>query len=329
MKKLMFLLISVLLVLSIQSIHSTNNVSFGFSVHGFNHLKGVVVENACSDWIRTDILWNGSYALGSYSCDCLGYKECNQKLLGILDYHTMNWSDTFTLDDWRTRVNETVRHYNNSIYAWEIWNEPNVYDYQYGYLENCSTYVDMLKEAYSIIKGINQSYIVVGSALSDTYDWEGTDDWEDWLIELTELGAHNYMDVWSIHLYSGQKFSGAIKEIYDAAKRPVWVTEIGHNATTYGEDGQADFLDNGLKSLVNGEVKPQLIFVYGLYGDFGVVDENYNHRASYNVFVKYACGEQESTEEKLWFESPQKIGALCFIVFIGCLFLYGVYGKFS
>lgn len=307
------------MVMPIYSI-SDSRIIYGFSVHGFNHLEGLISEQTGSEWIRTDIKYNGSHYLGTEQGDCLGYRVYGQKLLGILDYWTMNLSDTFTLADWNIRVNDTVRHYNDTIYAYEIWNEPNVYGFQYGYMDSTQHYYDMLKEAYQIIKDINSTFIVIAGSLSDIYEQPTGDNWEDWFTDLLTLGANNYCDVWSIHLYAGQKRAYAM-EIMNVTDKPTWVTETGYNITLNGENYQAEWLDHSLEALTTCANQPQLIFVYNLYGDFGVVNANYTHRANYNVYTSYSLA-PEKIEPIIWYQNPVIFGIMIMGIALGVIILW-------
>lgn len=319
----------VLLALPIVSC-SDSQVTYGISLHGFNHVKGVLVEQSGCEWIRTDVGWNGSFLLGlglwSGSGSCLGYADYGQKFLGILDCWTMNLSDTFTLSDWDTRVNDTLHHFGDSIQAYEIWNEPNVYEYQYGYLNNTEDtiehYFHMLRNASILIRAYNSSLVVVGGALGDIYvHWAG-ESWETWFTELLELGANEYVDVWSIHLYAGQKEAFVLEKMYALSGKPIWVTEIGYSVTQ-GEDVQADWVESCINRILASDVLPHVIMVYGLCGgdefEYGLVDADYNKRLVYDVYTSFACADDEDSG-LLWYQSPITFGIVVFGVMLGIYF---------
>jgi len=301
---------------------SDTQVTYGVCCHGFNHIKGLIVEQACSEWIRSDILWDDGFSFGG----CLGYAEYRQKILGILDYWTMNLSDTFTLSDWDDRVNDTLYYFGDGIQAYEVWNEPNVYEYQYGYLndtEAIAHYFDMLKNASDLIRAYNDTFVVVGGVFSDIYDYWAGDDWLDWFIPLMEMGANQYVDVWSIHLYAGKNEAFALEQIGALSGKPVWVTEVGYPSTD--ESVQAEWVETRFNNILASDVLPQILFHYELCGEYGLVDANYSKRKVFDVFTSFSCAEDEVSLR--WYQNPLIFGIVIFGVVFGLLFglLFGLY----
>lgn len=303
----------------ISPIYANTTVTYGFSLHGFNHLKALIVEQSNVEWVRSDIVYNGSWFVGDKG-DCINYRDYNQKILGIIDYWTMNQSKTWTFDDWSNRVNETVYHYGAKIEAYEIWNEPNVYEYQTGYLNDTNAinhYFNMLKNASQIIKGYNETLIVVGGVFSDIYDYPAGDNWETWFTSLLDLGANQYVDVWSIHLYAGQLEAYAIDRIHDLSGKPVWVTETGYKASE-GEDLQALWLENRLENIQEGNNLPQIVMVYELYGEYGLIDANYSKREAYHIFLSYSY--PKTPTPTIWYRKPENVIVFVIAVVLGLYF---------
>jgi hypothetical protein len=312
--------------LTLASVGRCNTVvTFGISVHGFSHVEGVIVEQSNSSWIRTDIHYNGSFTLGTEAGNCILCRKYGQKILGILDYWTLNLNISFTLTDWDNIVNATVYHYGDLIEAYEIWNEPNVYPFQYGYLNvsnDIEHYVTMLKNASSIIKGYNASLGVIGGALSDIYDYPVGDNWEGWFTGMLDLGADSYVDAWSIHLYAGQNEEYALTNMRGNSSRPIWVTETGYSVAVEGssEEYQAQWLHDRLTNIMNSRVLPDMVFVYTLSGDYGLLTANGSKRPSYSVFVDFAYAGSDCGSSAVWCQNLILFGLILVAVVVCLIF---------
>jgi hypothetical protein len=234
-------------------------------------------------WIRSD--WKLSSFMISWKNDM---KDMGIKVLGIINYATLNWKD-FNLTDWEKVVRNVVKSAPD-VPAWEIWNEPNAPNFKLGYMDGTpERYFDMLKIAYNIIKS-ETSALVVGPATGPASGWV------DWLRRLVNLGALDYLDVVSIHLYydtvqDNQRYLAQVRSI--VGDKPIWVTEIGKpSAITRTEE----FQDNYLKTNFNPEtgLDADKLFWYELVdnpslsnsteGYFGLVRSDYTFKPSYYSF---------------------------------------------
>ena len=156
---------------------------------------------------------------------------------------------SWTLSDWNANVTKVVNE-NPGTHVWEVWLEPQWY--QGGYLccsDNvtlmASHYFDMLRDAYSIIKAHDPNGIVVALGGSGFYpSGQGAENW-DWIWQFTSdvwgLGAGNYSDAISLHLFpgallnetawSGQSWqsivSGELRQYEELTGKPVWITAEG------------------------------------------------------------------------------------------------------
>jgi hypothetical protein len=137
------------------------------------------------------------------------------------------------INDWADYVKKTVLHYPH-IQHWEVWNEP---DGKFLTLPNlfqskAQVYTKLLKVAYEIIKSINPSIYVIGGCPTHSPS--------EWVDQIGECGALDYMDIFSFHNYSegipmdisSPSVSTELKLINAtfnkySKKFPIWETESG------------------------------------------------------------------------------------------------------
>ena len=113
-------------------------------------------------WVSCDVTFNPS-DISQWSQVYSLAEQYHLNVLGILDQHLMNYSDTFTLSDWSNAVTQAVNAYGNVVKTWEVWNEPNFSDNTLGYFNSSPrSYVTMLQTAYNDIKAIAPSDTVIG-----------------------------------------------------------------------------------------------------------------------------------------------------------------------
>jgi hypothetical protein len=203
------------------------------------------------------------------------------KPLAILSSMTMK-EQTFTLADWQNEVTVSVNSAPD-IPAWEIWNEPNLRMFQGGYQDGSPAhYMDMLRTAYSIIKAKNPNALVVGPGL---YTYDGV----AWLQSIINLGALNYLDVVSIHLYMNtvSENQAIVSQVGTMiGGKPLWVTEIGAESII-GETYQNSYLRNNLST---PGLTADKIFWFELADragegmTFGLVRTDYTYKPAYYSF---------------------------------------------
>lgn len=104
-----------------------------------------------------------------------------------------------TLAEWQANpafhqehLRSLVTRYKGKVKYWEILNEPNA---GHGQGMTAPIYVQFLKEAYGIIKGIDPEAKVVGPC--------GTSNYHDWTEEVLAAGGGQYLDILSFHNYIG------------------------------------------------------------------------------------------------------------------------------
>ncbi|MEM2145043.1 MAG: glycosyl hydrolase [Candidatus Jordarchaeaceae archaeon] len=277
---------------SSNSIYSSGIISYprvykyGVCFHAWvdynSHTKNIL-SNIGEIWIRSD--WKLTTFMYSWKNEM---KQMGNKILGIINYATLDWKN-FNLTDWERTVRNVVTNAPD-VPAWEIWNEPNAPNFKLGYMDGTPEhYFDMLKIAYNIIKNETEA-LVVGPATGPTSGWI------DWLQRLFALGALDYLDVVSIHLYydtvsDNQKFLTQIKSI--VGNKPIWITEIGKpSAITRNEEFQKMYLETNFAPKTG--LDADKLFWYELVdnpslsdsteGYFGLVRSDYTFKPSYYAF---------------------------------------------
>lgn len=202
------------------------------------------------------------------------------------------------MDDWLNYVQLAVERYDADgvddaedsprIGFWEVWNEPNVNSF-WPPAVDVPEYADLLQATYTTIKATDPTATVVLGGLSGP----GIDAHGDGFIpRLYELGAGDYFDVVSVHMYihptqgdladlqTSLEATRAILNIYDNEDKPIWLTEIGwsdaENAwgqPTASEGEIAAFLT----ALFHTELPVDAIFWYNFRNIFGRSPEVEHH----------------------------------------------------
>jgi len=273
---------------SIGAINYAIAYRYGVNFHAYaeyNSATKGILFNMGKMWIRSD--WKLTNFMNSWKDQM---KQMGIKVLGIINYATLNWKD-FNLTDWEQTVRSVVANAPD-VPAWEIWNEPNAPNFRLGYMDGTPEhYFDMLKIAYNIIKNESDA-LVVGPATGPTTD----PDWHEWLEDLIALGALDYLDVVSIHLYydtvdDNQDHLTQVKAL--VGNKPIWVTEIGKpSAITRTEEFQNMYLQTNFDPQTG--LNADKLFWYELVdnaglsgsteGYFGLVRSDYTFKPSYYSF---------------------------------------------
>ena len=180
-------------------------------------------------------------------------------------------SPNFKDSDYADYLEQILRRYPGKIEAIEVWNEP-AYS---GFLETSDPgrYTSMLKAAYTRIKQVDPSVIVVGGSLyGSVYNNP------DFLRGMYQNGAKDYFDVLGQHQYGDTparaSFWGSsappapyavlldsiknnivsIMQEYGDGAKPIWMTETGANTAT-GGNGVTEQQQAAVMSEVFGYLK--------------------------------------------------------------------------
>jgi hypothetical protein len=217
------------------------------------------------DCFRTDVDFNGSQvnAIATEAEEGVQY-------LGILDYETVgaqtspsgcaagcNW----TLATWNASIEKAIADYPD-VHSWEIYNEPIVGIFVGGY-ENgsASNYFNMIRSAYSIIKGHDRNATVVCFGGAQLFPPDTAAQEYQFYARVWGYGASKYCDAISLHIYSPsydlnqdvsqgttfmQWYGHTIGLYENMTKKPIWITETGIPsniaAASLSEQTQASFL---------------------------------------------------------------------------------------
>ena len=291
------------------------NITFGVDDGSMNYSQ---MKYAGEEGIRYDRL---DISLGpAFETYAENLTANNISILGIIDYRTMNVSFkningslectsncNWNLSEWNSTVRKALSEY-PMIHAWEIWNEPQLPEFQDGFNNgSVYNYYLMLKSAYSIIKSSNPNDTVLCLGGDNIYEG-GETPWlygYYWAEQLWGYGAVNYCSAISLHAYTGFEYlpsqapygGATIASIFNESLsmyenltgKPIWITEVGipsNNGTglqptlgnSYGK--QAEFLNQTFSLFA---AKP---YVHGIFWFEinGYADSPYNF--SFGLFSK-------------------------------------------
>lgn len=212
-------------------------------------------------WVRTDWVSAPDNLMVNYANSL---QENSIDLLAIIDINTFN-QQKVTLREWNNTVTQIVSSKDfNSVDAVEIWNEPN----GIAYIPS-STYYEMLKDAYVIIKNYS-SIPVVFAGISPNI--EG---WQTYLNEVfANENVEDYFDYMGLHLYDDMQTNlDILAFIKGLTSKPVWLTETGKPSINNVTE-QAQYIG----AIYEG-IAPEVskTFIYELYDGQGAepLEENY------------------------------------------------------
>lgn len=223
-------------------------------------------------WVRVDISWadiqdtnGGAYDWSVYDAAFAKAATYGIKIDGVIDYST-TWANSDTCNAipsnlcgqinpvlYASYAKAVVQHFGNKLGAVEIWNEPDL-DMFWLPGADAAAYTTLLKGAYTAIKSVNPSMLVISGGLSPGPSL-------DFTSQMYADGAKNYFDVAGYHPYSypvppsvTNKYSGwnllgvaassnvrAIMAANGDAGKSTWLTEVG--APTSGPRTQTTCTD--------------------------------------------------------------------------------------
>jgi Cellulase (glycosyl hydrolase family 5) len=155
--------------------------------------------------------------------------------------------------------------YAGKIGAYEIWNEPNGYQF-WSPSPDAAAYTELLKAAYPVIKAADPDAVVIAAGLGSVITFGSlTVDPVTYLQQMYDAGAAGYFDAVAFHPYLYTKMFStpsvypsapnnqveAMHEIMvangDGAKA-IWATEYGQPAGIVSEQSQADYIGDFLRT---------------------------------------------------------------------------------
>ena len=292
----------------------------GVLAHQMSPSQAQLLANSNISWVSGDVTFNPS-DISQWSQIYSLAQQNHLSLMGILDQHLMNYSNTFTLADWSNAVNQAVAAFGGFVKTWEIWNEPNYSDSALGYYNgSAQAYVAMLQTAYSDIKAAASSDTVIGLGGMPLYDSENqtvniyTQQAFAWATQVVQLGGMNYCDAIAVHAYpygqylaalAGSSFSYYTQQYQQLCGKPIWVTEVGTESfsTTWqaSETAQSQFLSQsyslfqglGVKAYMWYELCDNYTAIPN--SNFGLFSNNGNQKQAFDTFAAVANGSPTPT----------------------------------
>jgi len=212
-------------------------------------------------WVRFDIEWGDvQYSSPDHSTwtsyDTLvnAIAAHHLKGLGILLF-TPQWARTASCGggakcppanpaQFATFAAEVAARYKGKVQAWEVWNEPNNYDF-WATKTDCNAYTTLLKATYPAIKKVDPNAIVVSGGLAPENTDNNNISQMDFLSCIYNDGGKNYFDAMGDHSYTFpvlpssnstnmwaqmSETSPSLRSIMVAngdANKKIWITEFG------------------------------------------------------------------------------------------------------
>ena len=235
---------------------STRNTELGAAVDVVRNNWGDAVvlselfERGGYGWFRDGIeRITSKDSNGNYTISDAQFKRiADMKRGNIGTYFIINSPNGYTIpetdaeiDEFKKYLRDHVSKNKDLVDVWEIWNEPNITNFNPRKASIETLVNNVYKNAYEIIKEIDPTSIVLGCATADIA--------VDYIETVFKAGGLKYMDGVSCHPYdwSGAFNSGAfvsyatrLKELlkeYGAEDKPVWGTEFGFSTYPEGATG--------------------------------------------------------------------------------------------
>src|SRR5678816_4761215 len=149
-----------------------------------------------------------------------------------------------------------------TVPAWEITNEPEMK--WWGGPIPVATYMNMLREARSIIKAANADARLVGPAVGATSEGVA------YLQSLIDMGLLEFVDAISVHyyVYHQSQQLAEVKRIV-AGRKPIWITETGWTTADQegGEQAQRAYIQSHYdrtRGILGADPAVAVIFNYEL-----------------------------------------------------------------
>ncbi len=316
---LLFLLLTPLATASLarvnaQSTASQEGMVSGVLAHAMSAQQAQTLANSNITWVSCDVTFDPSDDAKWYQIYSLA-KQYNLSVIGILDWHLMNYSQTFQVSDWSNAVNQAVNSFGEVVKTWEVWNEPNFAWNSFGFYDGTpASYVTLMQIAYNNIKAVSPDDVVIGlggmplftgadPTPNDTYVMQAY----NWAQNVVELGGLNYCDAIGIHAYPYGAYNIISQFAFQlflqnyqklCQDKPMWVTEVGQESFstnwTATESEQATFLSQSYQLLQSLGVKAYIWYELNdnyterADSNFGLYDNSVNPKQALTTFVNMA-----------------------------------------
>jgi hypothetical protein len=200
------------------------------------------------------------------------------------------------IDKFVARCRQIAQHYGSQVQAYQIWNEPDLVEPLSGYdpRVHAEVFGRLLRDAFMAIKDISSATVVTGglAAGHPTYLEQATSA-TNGVLYADALGVHPYgrrpTQNWPRPDWGFGVLGDLIQDYYNAARIPIWITEVGTADTPV----QDEFTQRTLQALGENlaEVTPHVFWFCwsdGMVPPFGLIDTAGEKKASYTSFQQFA-----------------------------------------
>jgi YVTN family beta-propeller protein/VCBS repeat-containing protein len=227
---------------------------------------GIEPQNGVYDWTAVDRMVDTATARGI-------------TVLGVLN-NTPDWAavpgqpplsgSPANLQQFGDFVTAVATHLAGKVADYEVWNEPN-YDVFWSPEPDATQYTALLKVAYVAIKTADPNAMVIAGAVGSTIDHLDangqviTVNPVEFVYDMYLAGARGYFDAISFHPYDftvpfsqgdeyyedplsqAERIHDLMVQVGDGNKK-IWATEYGEPSAIAGEDQQAAYLGDFLRT---------------------------------------------------------------------------------
>lgn len=171
-------------------------------------------------------------------------------VIGLLDYSTLqgpskaDWATAEYAQRFARRAAQIANRYKNQVRVWEIWNEPNLFDFRL----DPEPYANLLALTYRAIKSVDNRAIICAAGLAGCWSGEDNNQATQYLQDLYESKACKEFyrergfypfDAVADHPYAWDKSPSqylekalkdnilSVMQKYGDGNKPIYITEIG------------------------------------------------------------------------------------------------------
>jgi hypothetical protein len=296
-------------------------------------------------WILTTFYWNkieseqGKFDFSLYESYVNTAKMNNKKVIAVLAYEvswlypsgkSKKYIPPENIPYFLNFVDETVRHFEERVDAWEIWNEPN-WIFWKGPKKD---YYELTKKTAQKIKEIDPGIYILGGAF-----WRAP---KRFIKEMHKTGAFDYLDGLAFHPYAVNpsasmkiydNFANILSEINYTGH--IWITEIGYPTAGWYPTrvSQSDFPSYVAKTLAGAAARgAKVLLWYELFDSynegevlsgkldsekyFGLAYPNYKRKNAawaYELCAQNLPGSSYIQELPIKINVPSNIVSYCFM----------------
>ena len=222
---------------------------------------GVEPTNNTYNWSAIDRMVNSAQAHGM---TILGVVDSTPTWAGVSGGAPLSAAPADP-QEFASFMGALATRYKGEIGAYEIWNEPNGYQF-WSPAPDAADYVALLKAAYPVIKAADPNAVVVAAGLGSVISFGTlTIDPVTYLQEMYDAGAQGYFDAVAFHPYLYSKAfstpspyaSAPINQVeamhaimveYGDGAKQIWATEYGQPSDYVSEQNQADYIADFLRT---------------------------------------------------------------------------------